>query len=151
MCSLYEYHWGKLRGFTYFLMNIITFNARWIRILVGLRQFVWLNLKVTCKALLSIFMRDGIPNVIASDNRVNFNLALTQEYERRIGSSPRFSKLSYSLPNELVEWLNTCFITLFEKSLKSDIQKCHSFYVLTEKPQKVLLVLHLFNYYRDRS
>ncbi|GFW59920.1 hypothetical protein TNCV_4863781 [Trichonephila clavipes] len=50
-----------------------------------------LSAKVTCEALLSIFSRTGIPNVVASDNGTNFAAELTKEFEKRIGSSPRFS------------------------------------------------------------
>ncbi|GFV74275.1 retrovirus-related Pol polyprotein from transposon opus [Trichonephila clavipes] len=47
-----------------------------------------LSAKVTCEALLSIFSRTGIPNVVASDNGTNFEAELTKEFEKRIGSSP---------------------------------------------------------------
>ncbi|GBO37504.1 hypothetical protein AVEN_113960-1 [Araneus ventricosus] len=43
-----------------------------------------LTAKATCEALLTIFMRTGIPNVIASDNGTNFNPSLTQEFEKRM-------------------------------------------------------------------
>ncbi|GFU84646.1 retrovirus-related Pol polyprotein from transposon opus [Trichonephila clavipes] len=39
-----------------------------------------LSAKVTCEALLSIFSRTGIPNVVASDNGTNFVAELTKEF-----------------------------------------------------------------------
>ncbi|GFX95428.1 retrovirus-related Pol polyprotein from transposon opus [Trichonephila clavipes] len=62
-----------------------------------------LSAKVTCEALLSIFSRTGIPNVFASDNGTNFAAELTKEFEKRIGSSPRFSTPGYPQSNGLVE------------------------------------------------
>ncbi|GFW49165.1 retrovirus-related Pol polyprotein from transposon opus [Trichonephila clavipes] len=62
-----------------------------------------LSAKVTCEALLSIFSRTGIPNVVASDNGTNFAAELTKEFEKRIGSSPRFSTPGYPQSNGLVE------------------------------------------------
>ncbi|GFW15624.1 retrovirus-related Pol polyprotein from transposon opus [Trichonephila clavipes] len=58
-----------------------------------------LSAKVTCEALLSIFSRTGIPNVVASDNGTNFAAKLTKEFEKRIGSSPRFSTPGYPQSN----------------------------------------------------
>ncbi|XP_055924551.1 uncharacterized protein K02A2.6-like [Argiope bruennichi] len=65
-----------------------------------------LNAKATCEALLSIFSRTGIPTVIASDNGTNFTAELTKEFEKRIGSSPRFSTPGYPQSNGLVETFN---------------------------------------------
>ncbi|GFS72290.1 hypothetical protein TNCV_1827071 [Trichonephila clavipes] len=74
-----------------------------------------LRAKVTCEALLSIFSRTGIPNVVASDNGTNFTAELTKEFEKRIGSSPRFSTPGYPQSNDLVERFNRtlkiCYIT----------------------------------------
>ncbi|GFT15799.1 retrovirus-related Pol polyprotein from transposon opus [Trichonephila clavipes] len=42
-----------------------------------------LSAKVTCEALLSIFSRTGIPNVVASDNGTNFAAELTKEFEKK--------------------------------------------------------------------
>ncbi|GFV56446.1 hypothetical protein TNCV_4203701 [Trichonephila clavipes] len=60
-----------------------------------------LSAKVTCEALLSIFSRTGTPNVVASDNGTNFAADLTKEFEKRIGSSPRFSTPGYP-----VQWFS---------------------------------------------
>ncbi|GFX96802.1 hypothetical protein TNCV_1648371 [Trichonephila clavipes] len=65
-----------------------------------------LNAKVICEALLSIFSRTRIPNAVASDNGTNFAADLTKEFEKRIGSSPRFSCPGYPQSNGLVERFN---------------------------------------------
>ncbi|GBN61457.1 Pro-Pol polyprotein [Araneus ventricosus] len=62
--------------------------------------------KSTCEALLTIVMSTGIPNVIAFDNETNFNASLTQESEKRTGSSPRFSTPLHPESNGLVERFN---------------------------------------------
>ncbi|CAL1289172.1 unnamed protein product [Larinioides sclopetarius] len=50
--------------------------------------------------------RTGIPNVIASDNGTNFIAEQTREFEKRIGSSPKFSTPGYPQSNGLVERFN---------------------------------------------
>ncbi|GFU25664.1 hypothetical protein TNCV_2006051 [Trichonephila clavipes] len=65
-----------------------------------------LTAKNACDSLLQIFSRTGIPSVIASDQGTNFKSALTQEFTKRIGSSPRFSCPGYPASNGLVERWN---------------------------------------------
>ncbi|GBN68366.1 hypothetical protein AVEN_223915-1 [Araneus ventricosus] len=48
-------------------------------------------------------MRTGIPNVIVSDQGTNFISKLTQEFHKRLGSSPNFSCPGYPASNGLVE------------------------------------------------
>ncbi|GFW58484.1 transposon Ty3-I Gag-Pol polyprotein [Trichonephila clavipes] len=62
-----------------------------------------LTAKTACDSLLQIFSRTGIPSIIASDQGTNFKSALTQEFTKRIGSSPRFSCPGYPASNGLVE------------------------------------------------
>ncbi|GFY00125.1 transposon Ty3-I Gag-Pol polyprotein [Trichonephila clavipes] len=62
-----------------------------------------LTAKTACDFLLQIFSRTGIPSIIASDQGTNFKSALTQEFTKRIGSSPRFSCPGYPASNGLVE------------------------------------------------
>lgn len=85
-----------------------------------------LNAKATCEALLSIFMRTGIPNVIASDNGTNFHSALTQEFERRIGSSPRFSTPSYPQSNGLVERFNQTLKRMLHHVIREEPRNWHT-------------------------
>ncbi|GFW02932.1 retrovirus-related Pol polyprotein from transposon 17.6 [Trichonephila clavipes] len=65
-----------------------------------------LTTKNACDSLLQIFSRTGIPSIIASDQGTNFKSALTQEFTKRIGSSPRFSCPGYPASNGLVERWN---------------------------------------------
>ncbi|GFU75630.1 hypothetical protein TNCV_2863441 [Trichonephila clavipes] len=62
-----------------------------------------LTAKNACDSLLQIFSRTGIPSIIASDQGTNFKSALTQEFTKRIGSSPRFSCPGYPASNGLIE------------------------------------------------
>ncbi|GFU18444.1 retrovirus-related Pol polyprotein from transposon opus [Trichonephila clavipes] len=50
-----------------------------------------LTAKSTCEALLEIFSRTGIPEVIVMDNATNFTASLTQEFLKILGACPRFS------------------------------------------------------------
>ncbi|GFS84132.1 hypothetical protein TNCV_2365161 [Trichonephila clavipes] len=65
-----------------------------------------LTAKNACDSLLQIFSRTGIPSIIASDQGTNFKSTLTQEFTKRIGSSPRFSCPGYPASNGLVERWN---------------------------------------------
>ncbi|GFV11926.1 hypothetical protein TNCV_1784461 [Trichonephila clavipes] len=65
-----------------------------------------LTAKNACDSLLQIFSRTGIPSIIASDQGTNFKSTLTQEFTKRIGSSPRFSCSGYPASNGLVERWN---------------------------------------------
>ena len=44
-----------------------------------------------CDNLLQLFMQMGVASVISCDNDSNFRNALTQEFEKRLGCSPRFN------------------------------------------------------------
>ncbi|GFU84636.1 retrovirus-related Pol polyprotein from transposon 17.6 [Trichonephila clavipes] len=79
-----------------------------------------LSAKVTCEALLSIFSRTGIPNVVASDNGTNFVAELTKEFEKRIGSSPRFSTPGYPQSNGLVERFNRTLKNMLHNVAKDE-------------------------------
>ncbi|GFX71351.1 hypothetical protein TNCV_2453621 [Trichonephila clavipes] len=50
-----------------------------------------LTAKITCEAILEIFSRTGIPEVIVMDNATNFTASLTQEFLKILGACPRFS------------------------------------------------------------
>lgn len=85
-----------------------------------------LTAKATCEALLTIFMRTGIPNVIASDNGTNFNAQLTQEFEKRMGSSPRFSTPLYPQSNGLVERFNKTLKGMLRHAIREDLRNWHT-------------------------
>ena len=61
-------------------------------------------------------MRTRVPNVTGSNNGTNLNGEINQEFEKRMGASPRFSKPIYPQSNGLVE--------RFNKTLKGRKVKC---------------------------
>ncbi|KFM71645.1 Retrovirus-related Pol polyprotein from transposon 17.6, partial [Stegodyphus mimosarum] len=64
--------------------------------------------KATCDAFIDIFMRTGVPRMIAMDNGTNFKAKLTQEFLSKLGASPKFSTPGYPQSNGLVErWIGT--------------------------------------------
>ncbi|GFX73614.1 retrovirus-related Pol polyprotein from transposon 17.6 [Trichonephila clavipes] len=62
----------------------------------------------------------GIPSIIASDQGTNFKSALTQEFTKRIGSSPRFSCPGYPASNGLVEGWNKVFKGMIHHVIPED-------------------------------
>ncbi|GFV34627.1 hypothetical protein TNCV_1449331 [Trichonephila clavipes] len=84
-----------------------------------------LSAKVTCEALLSIFSRIGIPNVVASDNGINFAAELTKEFEKRIGSRLRFSTLGYPQSNGLVERCNRTLKNMLHNVVRDEGRGWH--------------------------
>ncbi|GFU00923.1 hypothetical protein TNCV_3428901 [Trichonephila clavipes] len=106
-----------------YILCLVHQHTRWGEA-VPLTNF---SAKVTCEALLSIFSRTGIPNVVAS---TNFAAELTKEFEKRIGSSPRFSTSGYPQSNGLVE--------MFNRTLKNML---HNVLLYGRQPQGPLSVL----------
>ncbi|CAL1284651.1 unnamed protein product [Larinioides sclopetarius] len=85
-----------------YILCLVDQHTRWGEAL----PLTSLSAMSTCEALLGIFSRTGIPNVFASDNGRNFIAESTREFEKRIGSSPRFSTPGYPQSNGLVERFN---------------------------------------------
>ncbi|GFX62485.1 retrovirus-related Pol polyprotein from transposon 412 [Trichonephila clavipes] len=81
-----------------------------------------LTAKNACDSLLQIFSRTGIPSIIASDQGTNFRSALTQEFTKRIGSSPRFSCPGYPTSNGLVERWNKVLKDMIHQVIREDPQ-----------------------------
>ncbi|GFX63964.1 retrovirus-related Pol polyprotein from transposon 17.6 [Trichonephila clavipes] len=79
-----------------------------------------LTAKNACDSLLQIFSRTGIPSIIASDQDTNFKSALTQEFTKRIGSSPRFSCPGYPASNGLVERWNKVLKDMIHHVIRED-------------------------------
>ncbi|GFX49717.1 hypothetical protein TNCV_4135651 [Trichonephila clavipes] len=73
-----------------------------------------------CDSLEKIFSRTGIPSIIASDQGTNFKSALTQEFTKRIGSSPRFSCPGYPASNGLVERWNKVLKDMIHHVIRED-------------------------------
>jgi ribosomal protein L21E len=84
-----------------------------------------LNAKSTCEALLTIFTRTGIPNIIATDNGTNFNAKLTTEFEKRLGASPRFSTPAYPQSNGLVERFNRTLKNMLRNIIREEGRGWH--------------------------
>lgn len=74
--------------------------------------------KSTCEALLQIFSRTGIPKVVATDQGTNFTSALTQEFLKRLGSSPRFSTPCHPSSNGLVERFNAVLKSMIHHTMR---------------------------------
>ncbi|GFV98519.1 retrovirus-related Pol polyprotein from transposon 412 [Trichonephila clavipes] len=79
-----------------------------------------LTAKNACDSLLQIFSRTGIPSISASDQGTNFKSALTQEFTKRIGSSPRFSCPGYPASNGLVERWNKVLKDMIHHVIRED-------------------------------
>ncbi|GFY29326.1 retrovirus-related Pol polyprotein from transposon 17.6 [Trichonephila clavipes] len=79
-----------------------------------------LTAKTACDSLLQIFSRTGILSIIASDQGTNFKSALTQEFTKRIGSSPRFSCPGYPASNGLVERWNKVLKDMIHHVIRED-------------------------------
>ncbi|GFX60434.1 retrovirus-related Pol polyprotein from transposon 17.6 [Trichonephila clavipes] len=82
--------------------------------------FRTLTAKTACDSLLQIFSRTGIPSIIASDQGTNFKSALTQEFTKRIGPSPRFSCPGYPASNGLVERWNKVLKDMIHHVIRED-------------------------------
>ncbi len=105
-----------------YILCLVDQHTRWAEaILLGS-----LNAKSTCEALLSIFMRTGIPEIIASDNGTNFNAKLTIEFEKRLGASPKFSTPIYPESNGLVERFNRTLKGMLHHIVRTEGRNWHS-------------------------
>lgn len=84
-----------------------------------------LSARSTCEALLEIFQRTGIPEVIATDQGTNFTSALTQEMITRLGSSPRFSTPGHPASNGLVERFNRVLKNMLHHTIREESRNWH--------------------------
>ena len=84
------------------MLCVIDQHSRWPEA-IPIRS---LSAKATCQAFLQIFVRTGIPQIIAMDNGTNFAAKLTTEFLKYLGVVPRFSTPGYPLSNGLVERFN---------------------------------------------
>ncbi|XP_055932014.1 uncharacterized protein K02A2.6-like [Argiope bruennichi] len=99
-----------------YVLCLMNQHSRWPEA-IPLRS---LTAKATCDALLEIFMRTGIPNVIASDNGTNFISKLTQEFMKRLGCSPRFTTPNHPAGNGLIERYNRVFKNSLHHIIRTD-------------------------------
>ena len=68
-----------------------------------------LTAKTTCEALLQMFSQVGIVSNIICDRGSNFTSALTQEFLRKLGCSPRLLTPNHPQASGLVERFNSTF------------------------------------------
>ena len=68
-----------------------------------------LTAKSTCQSLLEFFSWAGVSSVVVSDNGTDFNSAITKEFMKRMGCSPRFSSPNHPKCQGLCEGFNQTF------------------------------------------
>ena len=76
--------------------------------------------KATHETLLVIFVRTEVPNTIASDNGMNFNAHLTQEFEWKMGANLSLSKPLYLQSNELIEKFSKILKGMLHHEIKQE-------------------------------
>ncbi|XP_077531288.1 uncharacterized protein LOC144143402 [Haemaphysalis longicornis] len=103
------------RGHRYALC-IVDLCTRWPEV-VCMRS---LSARATCDALLSVFTRTGIPEVIASDCGTNFTAELTKEFLGKLGCSPRFSTPGHPESNGAVERWNRTFKNMLAHTIQKE-------------------------------
>lgn len=89
------------RGHKYALC-LVDLCTRWPEV-IPLRS---LTAKATCDALIEIFSRTGVPEMICSDQGTNFKSQLTQTMLEKLGCMPRFSTPEHPESNGVVERWN---------------------------------------------
>nr|XP_050025119.1 uncharacterized protein LOC126519867 [Dermacentor andersoni] len=92
------------RGHRYALC-IIDLCSRWPEVVC----LTSLTAKATCDAMLGVFSRTGIPEVVCSDCGTNFTASVTNEFLSRLGCSRRFSTPDHPESNGAVERWNRVF------------------------------------------
>ncbi|GFX98558.1 hypothetical protein TNCV_1501361 [Trichonephila clavipes] len=84
-----------------------------------------LTAKSTCEALLEIFSRTGIPEVIVMDNATNFTASLTQEFLKILGACPRFSTPYHPEGNGLIERWNQTLKNMLHHIIREEGRSWH--------------------------
>ncbi|GFW53038.1 retrovirus-related Pol polyprotein from transposon 17.6 [Trichonephila clavipes] len=84
-----------------------------------------LSAKSTCEALLEIFSRTGIPEVIVMDNATNFTASLTQEFLKILGACPRFSTPYHPEGNRLIERWNQTLKNMLHHIIREEGRSWH--------------------------
>ncbi|GFV14604.1 hypothetical protein TNCV_4004751 [Trichonephila clavipes] len=84
-----------------------------------------LTAKSTCEALLEIFSRTGIPEVIVMDNATNFTASLTQEFLKILGACPRFSTPYHPEGNGLTERCNQTLKNMLHHIIREEGRSRH--------------------------
>ena len=84
-----------------------------------------LTAKSTCQALLEFFSWAGVSSVVVSDNGTNFNSALTKEFMKRMGCSPRFSSPNHPECQGLCERFNQTFKNMLHHAIRENGSRWH--------------------------
>ncbi|GFV80950.1 retrovirus-related Pol polyprotein from transposon 297 [Trichonephila clavipes] len=84
-----------------------------------------LTAKSTCEALLKIFSRTGIPEVIVMDNATNFTASLTHEFLKILGACPRFSTPYHPEGNGLIERWNQTLKNMLHHIIREEGRSWH--------------------------
>ncbi|GFT02343.1 hypothetical protein TNCV_4624921 [Trichonephila clavipes] len=84
-----------------------------------------LTAKSTCEALLEIFSRTRIPEVIVMDNATNFTASLTQEFLKILGACPRFSTPYHPEGNGLIERWNQSLKNILHHNIREEGRSWH--------------------------
>ncbi|GFX26527.1 retrovirus-related Pol polyprotein from transposon 17.6 [Trichonephila clavipes] len=84
-----------------------------------------LTAKSTCEALLEIFSRTRIPEVIVMDNATNFTASLTQEFLKILGACPRFSTPYHPEGNGLIERWNQTLKNMLHHIIREEGRSWH--------------------------
>ena len=84
-----------------------------------------LTAKSACQALLEFFSWAGISSVVISDNGTNFNNALTKEFLKRMGCSPRFSSPNHPECQGMCERFNQTFKNMLHHAIRENGSQWH--------------------------
>jgi len=84
-----------------------------------------LTAKSACQALLEFFSWAGISSVVISDNGTNFNNALTKEFLKRMGCSPRFSSPNHPECQGMYERFNQTFKNMLHHAIRENGSQWH--------------------------
>ncbi|XP_040074259.1 uncharacterized protein LOC115320635 [Ixodes scapularis] len=95
---------SSARGHKYAL-TVVDLCTRWPEV-IPLRS---LTAKATCQALVDVFSRYGVPELICCDQGTNFTSQLTKELLDRLGVQIRFSAPDHPQSNGIVERWNGTF------------------------------------------
>ena len=79
-----------------------------------------LTAKATCQALIELFAITGVPQIIWSDLGSNFDSALTKEFLRRMGCTPRFNSPQHPQSSGAVERLNGTFKRMLHHAIREN-------------------------------
>ena len=84
-----------------------------------------LTAKSTCQALLEFFSWAGVSSVVICDNGTNFNSALTKEFMKRMGCSPRFSSPNHPECQGMCERYNQTFKNMLHHAIREHGSQWH--------------------------